>query len=176
MHLPTLGGQWLLQKQVVKTAARMDEIEIPAEYATIKKQVVDRPADVKRVTVEPEYVTVSKTEIVKKGGVTYTEIDCKLVNYSSLPILYNLGSAALTNEAKSIIDNNIYEMMVGKPEISVEIASHTDARGDDNSNLSLSQRRAESVVNYLVSKGSKEVDWLQRIWRNKTSKQMCQWS
>lgn len=101
-------------------------------------------------------MTVSKTEIVKKGGVTsYTEIDCKLVNYSSLPILYNLGSAALTNEAKSIIDNNIYEMMVGKPEISVEIASHTDARGDDNSNLSLSQRRAESVVNYLVSKGIK---------------------
>ena len=42
-----------------------------------------------------------------------------------------------------------------KPDVSVEIASHTDSRSDDNYNMSLSQRRAESVVNYLVSKGIK---------------------
>jgi outer membrane protein OmpA-like peptidoglycan-associated protein len=144
------------KKQVVKTAARVDEIEIPAEYAVIKKEVLDAPATVRRVTVPAEYVTISKTELVKKGGITkYEEIDCKLVSYNALPILYDLGSAALTAEAKRIIDDNVYQLMVAKPNVSVEIASHTDSRSDDGYNMALSQRRAESVVNYLISKGIK---------------------
>jgi outer membrane protein OmpA-like peptidoglycan-associated protein len=35
----------------------------------------------------------------------------------------------------------------------VEISAHTDNRGSDAYNLQLSQKRAESVVNYLISKG-----------------------
>ena len=37
--------------------------------------------------------------------------------------------------------------------IHVEINSHTDSRASDDFNLDLSQRRAQSVVDYLVSKG-----------------------
>ncbi|MBK8625860.1 MAG: OmpA family protein [Saprospiraceae bacterium] len=152
--VPEIGATY--KKQVIKTPARMDEVEIPAEYTTIKKQVIDVPASTKTITVPAEYVTITKTEIAKKGGITtYSEIDCKLVNYSALPILYDLGSAALTSKAKSIIDENLYKLMVAKPEVSVEIASHTDSRSDDTYNMSLSQRRAESVVNYLVGKGIK---------------------
>jgi outer membrane protein OmpA-like peptidoglycan-associated protein len=33
------------------------------------------------------------------------------------------------------------------------MGSHTDCRGNDSYNLTLSQRRAESAVNYLVNKG-----------------------
>lgn len=39
------------------------------------------------------------------------------------------------------------------PEISVELGSHTDARGSDNYNEKLSQRRAESAVEYIKTKG-----------------------
>ncbi|MCB1733535.1 MAG: OmpA family protein, partial [Halieaceae bacterium] len=35
----------------------------------------------------------------------------------------------------------------------VEVQGHTDDRGDDTSNLRLSQRRAEAVVEYLVNNG-----------------------
>ncbi len=144
------------KKLVIKTAARVDEIEIPAEYTTIKKEVLDVPSSTKRVTVPAEYVTISKTELAKKGGITkYEEIDCKLVSYNALPILYDLGSAALTAEARRIIDDNLLKLMVAKPDVSVEIASHTDSRSDDIYNMNLSQRRAESVVNYLVAKGIK---------------------
>ena len=45
--------------------------------------------------------------------------------------------------------------MQNNPQIIVEISSHTDSKGNDNYNMKLSQRRAESVVNYLVSKGIK---------------------
>ena len=35
----------------------------------------------------------------------------------------------------------------------IEIGSHTDNRGTDQYNINLSQKRSESVVSYIVSKG-----------------------
>ena len=49
--------------------------------------------------------------------------------------------------------DELVEVFLLKEELSVEIAGHTDAIGDDASNLVLSQKRAESVVNYLIQKG-----------------------
>lgn len=49
--------------------------------------------------------------------------------------------------------DGLVEVLLLKEEMSVEIAGHTDAIGDDASNLVLSQKRAESVVNYLIKKG-----------------------
>ena len=43
--------------------------------------------------------------------------------------------------------------MKAKPGIRIELNSHTDARGSASANQDLSQRRAQSVVDYLVSKG-----------------------
>ena len=43
-------------------------------------------------------------------------------------------------------------LLNSKP-VSIELLSHTDARGNDDFNMSLSQQRANSVVNYLASKG-----------------------
>ena len=46
--------------------------------------------------------------------------------------------------------------MVLNPEIIVEMGSHTDSKGSTEYNQKLSQKRAESVVNYLVAKGIPE--------------------
>lgn len=155
-NVPVAEQKATYKKQVIKTPARYDEIDIPAEYATIKRQVVDRPASTKTVTVPAEYVTVKKTELVKAGSLGhYEEIDCKLVNYNALPINWDLASATLTPDAKRIIDEHLLKLLVGKPGVSVEIASHTDSRASSSYNMNLSQRRADSVVNYLVSKGIK---------------------
>jgi outer membrane protein OmpA-like peptidoglycan-associated protein len=43
--------------------------------------------------------------------------------------------------------------MQENPELIVEIQSHTDSKGSESYNIKLSQRRSESVVKYLVSKG-----------------------
>ena len=45
--------------------------------------------------------------------------------------------------------------MVLNDNLSIEINSHTDTRGSDVYNLKLSQARAQSCVNYLISKGIK---------------------
>lgn len=43
-----------------------------------------------------------------------------------------------------------------KNEVKIELSSHTDARGSDAYNLKLSQARAQSCVDYLISKGVKK--------------------
>lgn len=140
-------------KRVIKTPARMDEIEVPAEYKTIKRQVVASPATTRSVTVPARTETVRRTVLKKKGGITtWEEVECELLNPTVLPIFYELASARLTPESKKVIDETILPIMKDS-NVSVEIMSHTDSRGNDSYNMSLSQQRANSVVNYLVSKG-----------------------
>ncbi|MNY48356.1 Photosystem I chlorophyll a apoprotein A2 [compost metagenome] len=43
--------------------------------------------------------------------------------------------------------------MNDNPTMVIELGSHTDSRGSDSYNLQLSQKRAESAVAYIVSKG-----------------------
>jgi len=47
----------------------------------------------------------------------------------------------------------IYDLMSKYPDMVIELSSHTDARGDDNYNRNLSQRRAESARRWLTTKG-----------------------
>lgn len=141
------------KKRVIKTPARMEEIVIPAEYATIKRQVLDTPASTRSTTVPARSETVTRTVLSKKGGITsWEEIDCALLNATPLPIFYETASARLTSASKRIIDERLLPILNDKP-VSIEIMSHTDSRGNDSYNMSLSQQRANSVVNYLVSKG-----------------------
>lgn len=55
-------------------------------------------------------------------------------------------------EAKASLDY-LYGIMTKYPDMTIELGSHTDARGNDAFNLDLSQRRAESARQYLISKG-----------------------
>jgi OOP family OmpA-OmpF porin len=65
---------------------------------------------------------------------------------------FEFDKANLTANAKTILDN-VGEELAAYPEIKVEVGGHTDAKGSDEYNQSLSERRAASVVKYLASKG-----------------------
>ena len=67
-------------------------------------------------------------------------------------IYYDLGSAALRPDSRTELDK-LAALLKENPYINVELGSHTDARGDSLSNMNLSQRRAESVTDYLVRYG-----------------------
>ncbi|WP_439153231.1 OmpA family protein [Winogradskyella sp.] len=141
------------KKRVIKTPARMDEIEIPAEYTTIKRRVIETPASTTTNTIPAQYQTVTRTVLDKKGGITtWEEVDCELLDPNVLPVFYELGSARLTPASKKTIDDTLLPIL-NDSNVSIEIMSHTDSRGNDDFNMSLSQQRANSVVNYLVSKG-----------------------
>lgn len=68
-------------------------------------------------------------------------------------IYYEFSKWNLTEESKKVIDETIYKLMVENPRIIVEISSHTDSVSSEEYNLKLSQKRAENVVKYLISKG-----------------------
>jgi len=49
--------------------------------------------------------------------------------------------------------NRIVTLMKQYPTLEIELSSHTDARGRKGYNQTLSQKRAEVAVNYIISKG-----------------------
>ncbi|RQO29996.1 flagellar motor protein MotB [Taibaiella sp. KBW10] len=67
-------------------------------------------------------------------------------------IFYDFDAANIRPDAALVL-NNIVMVMKNNPKMTIELSSHTDSRGDKNYNNTLSQQRAESAVNYLVSKG-----------------------
>lgn len=139
-------------KRVVKTPATTRQIEIPAEYGSITKTVLVKDAFTTEETVPAQFTSVTREVLKTKGGLTeWREVDCGLLEYNDLNINWDLGSSTLTPQAKAEIDAKLLPVMAEG--VSVEIASHTDSRGSKESNRSLSERRAQSVTNYLISKG-----------------------
>lgn len=67
-------------------------------------------------------------------------------------IYYDLGKWNLKPDAEKELDKFI-GFLNQNPKINVEISSHTDSRANDQFNLNLSEKRAKSVVDYLISKG-----------------------
>lgn len=67
-------------------------------------------------------------------------------------VFYEFDRADITPESTTALDS-LVDLLNQNPNITIELASHCDYRGADAYNLRLSQRRAESVVNYLISKG-----------------------
>ena len=65
---------------------------------------------------------------------------------------FAFDSSDLTAEAKKNLDA-VAEIFIEFPDTELMIEGHTDSVGDENYNLKLSQRRANSVVAYLKSKG-----------------------
>lgn len=67
-------------------------------------------------------------------------------------IFYDLDKSDLRKESKEILDS-ISVILKANPSISIELSSHTDSRAPEDYNLKLSQRRAQSCVDYLLEKG-----------------------
>ena len=67
-------------------------------------------------------------------------------------IFYDFDKASLRPESTKALDE-LVKLLNENPNITIELSSHTDFRGGVEYNKILSQKRAESVVNYLVSKG-----------------------
>ncbi len=65
-------------------------------------------------------------------------------------IQYDLGKWDLRPESKDSL-NFLYQTLVDNPTIICELNSHTDSRGDAKKNQELSQKRAQSCVDYLVN-------------------------
>lgn len=67
-------------------------------------------------------------------------------------IFYDFDKSTLRPESKTALDG-VAQMLRDNPNITIEMASHTDRKGSDEYNIALSNRRAKSVVDYLIELG-----------------------
>lgn len=67
-------------------------------------------------------------------------------------IYYDFDKWNIRPDAAVELDK-LVKIMLDNPTIWIELGSHTDSRGKDAYNLSLSQKRAESAVQYIISRG-----------------------
>ncbi|MBA3285023.1 MAG: OmpA family protein [Nitrosopumilus sp.] len=89
------------------------------------------------------------------------DTELKLADFSSsdkteLTVLENIYyvSNSTENNTETIIKlDKVSEVMKKNKAIKLAISSHTDSKGDDNSNLVLSEKRAQVVLDYFVRKG-----------------------
>ena len=68
------------------------------------------------------------------------------------PIFFEFNKSNITQQGAAELDK-LVQVMVEHPNMVIFAKSHTDSRGSDKYNLNLSDRRAKSTVQYLVSKG-----------------------
>lgn len=67
-------------------------------------------------------------------------------------VQYDLGKYTLREESKDSL-NYLFQTLTDNPTIIIELAAHTDSRGGNGANQRLSENRAKSCVDYLISKG-----------------------
>lgn len=149
-----------VKRKVIQTPATVREIEIPAEYITVQKRVLVKDETVDSTLVAPVvreevFLVRDRRASGSSDGYEWRKIDCALLDFNVLPIYYALNSDLLDSKARAVVDEKLLQLMLKKPEIRVEINSHTDSRASDDFNMDLSERRAKAVVDYLVSRGIK---------------------
>ncbi len=73
-----------------------------------------------------------------------------LVNFPD--VTFAVDSTNISPQMRSTLDG-VAQSMIDYPQSLIDVMGHTDSTGSEQYNLDLSRRRAESVANYLVSRG-----------------------
>ena len=68
------------------------------------------------------------------------------------PIFFDFDKADIRTDAKYELEN-IVDVLRQHPDMIIKIESHTDSRGTKEYNMDLSDRRAKSTRNYILSRG-----------------------
>lgn len=102
----------------------------------------------------------STVEIPKIGeNQTYSEMTIEIK--MSLPQFFTLDNLHFASGQATILKSSYKELaelvdyLNFKPMLRIEISGHTDSDGDEQANLTLSQKRAVAVKNYLIKRGIK---------------------
>lgn len=152
----------------VTVKALKDTIEIARTLTSVdgKYTLKQLPCNTQiTVTAEkPDHVTATQLVSLPRVAGT-TPFNIELTDYSSLvtkqdsiekitinPIFFDFDKYDITPQAAVELDKVVY-VLQNFTNVIIKIESHTDARGDDDYNLKLSENRAKATYNYILSKG-----------------------
>ncbi|MGV3226337.1 OmpA family protein, partial [[Pasteurella] aerogenes] len=132
----------------------LPELALRLEYQWIENVGKLKDANGNRVDYTPDIGSVTAGLSYRFGQgapVVAPEVVNKTFSLNS-DVTFAFGKANLKPEAQGVLDG-IYGEIAQLSAPQVAVAGYTDRIGTDASNLKLSQRRADTVANYLVSKG-----------------------
>ena len=118
---------------------------------TVVAQADDLGAGRAEITVQPGIEPEAVVIELKDSRVEVVEGEVKILEQ----VFFDTGRATIRPESYAVLDE-VANVLLLNPQITkVEVQGHTDNVGTDDTNLRLSQRRAQAVRNYLISKGVK---------------------
>jgi outer membrane protein OmpA-like peptidoglycan-associated protein/tetratricopeptide (TPR) repeat protein len=115
------------------------------KYYTVTGSKDDFKDIQKKITTENQHEKINNADL---------DLD-SLINNSQIvinPIFFDFDKSDIRTDAQYELEN-IVDVMRAHPKMVIKIESHTDSRGRDNYNLKLSDRRAKSTMEYIISRG-----------------------
>ncbi len=135
---PETKGFSIAKKPATATATK----SVPVKKAAVTKANASKPAKATSLASASSKAAAAKAKNV---------VDNKRAD---LRLTFETGSATMTAQARE--EARIFAESLNRPELAslkFRIEGHTDAVGGRDYNLSLSQRRAQAVADYLASQG-----------------------
>ncbi len=102
----------------------------------------------KEVAVPTKHITKSDT-IIK--DIELEKIPQKPITIKN--IYFDFDKWDVTEASQKSLDTTLLKLLKDNPQLMIEIGTHTDSKGTDKYNITLSQKRAESMMSYLISQG-----------------------
>lgn len=165
---PAVGAD---QPEILRNRSISVQLNKPDKTSVFLQEVTTNDQGEFEIWVDPgmEYtISVADTTLLDRSFRVSTmsvesdeTLDVQTVALNAIPqraividnIYYEFNETELTGDAKKVLDGTLLQLLVEYPYIKVELGAHTDNIGDAAYNLQLSERRADNVVKYLVSKG-----------------------
>ena len=120
------------------------EVDCNKKY-TILGSKVDYKDDMKELTTDDDADKVHEIDLYLEPLIIEDQI---VIN----PIFFDFDKWDIRTDAEYELEN-IVDVMRAHPNMKIKIESHTDSRGSDRYNMKLSDRRAKSTKDYILSRG-----------------------
>ena len=116
-----------------------------------------REGDIYEVTISPKGYAFYHTsfDLQSDTGLSEVKVELKALNidtkFELQDITFETNSAELNSSSYAELDR-VVELINNNPGIKIEISAHTDNVGSEKYNMKLSEKRAQSAINYLLDK------------------------
>jgi outer membrane protein OmpA-like peptidoglycan-associated protein len=171
-----------LSEQIVQNVeggytVNADKLVTPAAMAAFVEKVISGNCSrYKELVAKPKekFVIVAAEPMVEEkvvAAVSETKAEEKIIVLAFEDVHFDFDKSTLKPEAQAILKRNI-QMLKDNPKAKVRIAGYTSASGTEAYNQKLSERRANSVQEYLINEGVITPDRLSTIGYGETNPAM----
>lgn len=133
--------QQVHEEQAKTQQAQQQQQATQAELEKTRQELASRDAEARQLRMENELARIAATKRDQRGIIV------------TLPgIFFDTGKSALKPGAKNTL-TKIADQLKGSASLRVSVEGHTDSVGSDDSNMTLSDKRAQAVRDFLVNAG-----------------------